>query len=228
IDSGGRPIPDAVIRSEGGTLQVSAPGFLPWSGAAPAKGKGPLRVVLLHPASLRGRVTSNGVALRGFSVRVKYEHGSATAAPAKVSGKADAYAIEALAPGLQTLALEAAGQVSLERSVSLREGEVRWLSFDLHPASQLIATTLDGKSNPLAGVEAEVRIDGTDGRFLDDAEKARVKTMLATSDKKGRLALGPLAQGLKYRIVFRLEGRPRRSLDLTPSTPSVARPVSLP
>ncbi len=102
------------------------------------------------------------------------------------------------------------------------------VDFEMRPASQVSATVLDGKGRPLPTAEAWILTEGRDGKFLSDEERKRVGGMRPHGDEKGRLTIGPLGRGLRYRVAFRIEGRPVRSLIVTPTAPVLNRDVGLP
>jgi carboxypeptidase family protein/polysaccharide lyase family 4-like protein len=226
VDSSGKPILRAQINRDGNLMRVSAEGFLPWTGALQSGEKGPSRIVLLRPGSLRGRVLSQGSPVKKFVVGLKA--GGTLPAPSRSPSTDGAYRLELLPPGLHTIALEAEGFVPIERRVALREGEARWVDFALSRAAWLAAKVVGGDGKPLPGVAVSIRTEGPDGRFLDDDEKKRLNALQGKSDEKGSILLGPLAWGVRHRIVFRRMGSPVRSLILTPATPLVSREVRLP
>ena len=55
-DTLGRPIPTAVVRVEASALQVSAPGYLPWSGTVPPQGEKALRQAVADHYRVHQRV----------------------------------------------------------------------------------------------------------------------------------------------------------------------------
>ncbi|HEU5181504.1 MAG TPA: carboxypeptidase regulatory-like domain-containing protein [Candidatus Polarisedimenticolia bacterium] len=183
-------------------------------------------MVLQRAAAIRGQVRYQGQALRGFSVNLTGKQDSGNVA--KASPEEGIFEFSGLKPGLKTLKVEVTGFIPQGHDEVLREGEVARIDFEMRPASQVSATVLDGKGRPLPRAEAWVRTEGQDGKFLSDDERRRLGEVRPRGDEKGHLVIGPLGRGLRYRCVFRVEGRPLRSLVLTPSAPVVKRDIRLP
>jgi len=246
-DSSGDPIPGADTRMEGSYLTATAPGFLPWTGVLRPDASGVMRIVLLRPALLHGRLRSDVEEVR--AARIRLEPAEATREPAVTGGPAaagipaggkgaprepilpgsDSYAIGDLPPGLYRLTVEADRFIPLERSISLREGELRRLDLDLLAAAWLEARSLGPKGKPLAGVEAGVVTGGDDGRFLTAEETDRLAELEAQSDGSGLLVLGPLARDTRQRIFFRVRagGYAAASIVLAPQEKRIKRDIRL-
>ncbi len=117
VDTSGQPISNAAIRLDAGILQVSAPGYLPWSG--PKGAKDPLRVVLQRAAAIRGQVRYQGQALPGFSVNLTGKQDSGNVA--KTSSEEGFFEFTGLKPGLKTMKVELSGFIPQEHDEVLRE-----------------------------------------------------------------------------------------------------------
>ncbi|HEV8376306.1 MAG TPA: carboxypeptidase regulatory-like domain-containing protein, partial [Candidatus Polarisedimenticolia bacterium] len=227
VDTSGKLIPDPHISRDGSRFQVSAAGFLPWSGVLEREEK-THPIVLLRPASLRGRVLSGGSVLKNFSVHLEAQEEPPQVTQDKPPPADGTYRLELLPPGLHAIVVQAEGFVPIERGVGLREGEERWLDLELTRAAWLAAAVLDANGKPLKGVVASIRTEGEDRRYFGEDEKKRLSKLRGTSNEKGSLVLGPLAWGIRHRIVFRHPERPARSLTLAPAAPLVTREVRLP
>src|SRR5881397_4028068 len=70
VDTDGNPV-HAQVRLRDGTLVVTAPSFLQWSGPLRVSAAGSVKVVLMRPAIVRGRVATDGVALAGARVAIR-------------------------------------------------------------------------------------------------------------------------------------------------------------
>lgn len=227
VDSSGRPI-EAERRIEGSTLTVTAPGFLPWSGPLASLKPGPAsRIVLLRPATLRGRVTSGGAAIEKARLRLVLQAKQTPPVKDFVSGARGAFEADRLHPGLYTLKAEADGCMPRELIAALREGEVRWIEIDLRLPSRLSLRVTDAGGKPLAGVDLRPRTQDKDGRHFSDDERQHLDGLKARTDDAGRLTIGPLFRGLPHRLVLRRDGFAPRSLRLAPAGPEVSREIAL-
>jgi protocatechuate 3,4-dioxygenase beta subunit len=227
VDSSGRPI-EAERRIEGPTLTVTSPGFLPWSGPLASLKPGPAsRIVLLRPATLRGRVTSGGAAIE--KARLSLVPQAKQTPPGKdfVSGARGAFEADRLHPGLYTLKAEADGCMPRALIAALREGEVRWIEIDLRLPSRLSLRVTDAGGKPLAGVDLRPRTQDKDGRHFSDDERKHLDGLKARTDDAGRLTFGPIYRGLPHRLVLRRDGFVPRSLRLAPAGPDVSSEVVL-
>jgi protocatechuate 3,4-dioxygenase beta subunit len=227
VDSSGRPI-EAEKRIEGPTLTVTAPGFLPWSGPLASLKPGPAsRIVLLRPATLRGRVTSGEAAIE--KARVSLVPQAKQAPPGKdfASGPRGAFEADRLNPGLYTLKAEADGCMPRELVAALREGEVRWIEIDLRQPSRLSLRVTDADGKPLAGVDLRPLTQDRDGRQFSDDERQHLDGLKARTDDAGRLTFGPIYRGLPHRLVLRRDGFAPRSLRLAPAGPDVSSEIVL-
>ncbi len=224
-DTAGNPV-RAEVRIDGAHVEVTAPGFLAWSGPLKAERDGTMRVVLVRPAVLRGRAMSPETGITGARVTMTAKKDEKETRRA-VTDKGGLFELRGLPPGLHSVAAVAEGFVPFERTLSLREGEARWLDLPLHPSSILEARVVDAEEKPLRGVEARVRTENPDGRFLPEEDRARLEKLQAETDAQGRLVLGPLDRGMRQRIVFRRDRFARTSLTLVPSAPTVRKDVHL-
>jgi len=210
-------------------LLVSAPGFLSRSETVRFVAEEPHRVVLLRPATLRGRVLSDEKPPAGARIRLRRDPpGEGTPLEAETDGKG-LFLVSGIHAGPHRMDVEAEGCIGIvDRGLNVREGQDRRLDLDLPPAAWLEARILGPKGKPLAGVEATVRTKDRDGRFFEEVEKKRAAELEAVSDEKGNLRLGPLSRGMRHRVVFRHDDLPARSVVFLPEEALVRQDVRLP
>ncbi len=226
VDMDGTPV-RAELRLEDGTLVVTAPGFLPWSGPLRPSAAGPVKVVLLRPAIVRGRVVADDVGLAGARVMIREAGKGGRNLAEATSDARGIFELKGLPPAPLRLAVVADRFVPIERPLSLGEGEARWVEVAPHRTAMIRVKVMESDGRPLGGVEARVRTEGENGRIFSEVDRERIVGLRATSDDQGRLALDPLERGVRHRIVLRRGGFAPRSIILTPEVELVEAQVRL-
>lgn len=171
------PLPDGDY-----TVVASSPGLLPARARVERGDRAKVRLELLAPRRLAGRVTLEGVPTGGVVVGLRGEH-------RKVELTTDAggsFAFGALRPGEYQLLATLGDRVAQEAVTVPRRRDVDDVTLALAAGVTVDGTVVDDTGAPIAG--AKVRLDRR-------APRPRMGAATATTDGAGRFRFGPIAPG---------------------------------
>jgi len=226
VDTDGNPV-RAEVSVAGGSLTVTARGFLPWSGPSVPASASPVTVVLLRPACVRGRLVANGIGIGGVRLTIQAGGSGGVEIRAVTSDRRGIFELKDLPPTALRLALNADGYAPWERTLALLESETLWVDIEVRRTSTLRLKVTGPDGRAVRDAEARIGMEGIDDRILSATDRLRLSRLRAASDSQGNIAVGPLDRGVPHRVILRRDGFAPQSIRVVPEGDVIERQARL-